>query len=225
MMGLRILTVGALIFLSAASGETQQKAAKTNPAAPCGHESAGLPGFYYEAVVARLTPPHFERSLISVAEGAEIKIVLMTDGEKFELWTDTPETSQKSVNEFLLDLNQSCRLPPDPADAAGLIKLKWESRPISAAQFEQAHSEFTSAISQYVSKAQARYEHLIEERMLTMHLDTLRYPIVYDNQHEHIELDVWNSADDPMVKWVRQLKKLAEDKFNRSFGSTEAGTR
>ena len=61
--------------------------------------------------------------------------------------------------------------------------------------------------------------------MLTMHLDTLRYPIVYDNQHEHIELDVWNSADDPMVKWVRQLKKLAEDKFSRSFGSTEAGTR
>ncbi len=54
MMGLRTLTVGALILLSAASGETQQ--AKTNPAAPCGHESAGLPGFYYEAVVARLTP-------------------------------------------------------------------------------------------------------------------------------------------------------------------------
>jgi hypothetical protein len=199
------------------SSQAQQRHTKSNPGSVCGNQSKGLPASYYETVLARIQPPGWQNAVISITEGAERKLVLWTDGEKFKLWTDTPD--QENIDGFLLDLDQSCRLPADPADALTLMKFKWESKELSPDQFAQLHREFTSALSQYVSKTQERYEVLVSTRSHIVWMDAIRYPIVYDNNHEHVEVEAYYVPDDPVVKWVLALKKLGEDSFHRSFGS------
>lgn len=120
----------------------------------------------------------------------------------------------------MLDLDQSCRLPPDPAAAAALIKIKWESADLSSPQFQQLHRDFTEALSHYIGKIQNRYDALIATRSRVVHLDSEGYSIVYDNDYEHLELEVWNINDqpvNPMLSWVRQLQRLAEERFKRRF--------
>src|SRR5277367_3304245 len=113
---MRILVVASLVLFSAALLQGQQQRAQTNPAAACGDQSVGLPDFYYEAVLERIRPP-VRHWLISITMGGESKLVLWTDGNKFELWKDMPDIPEKNIDRFLLDLDQSCHLPPDPADA------------------------------------------------------------------------------------------------------------
>jgi hypothetical protein len=145
---------------------------------------------------------------------------LWSDGKNFRLWTDTPEIAQKSIGDFLLDLDQSCHLPGDPADAAALIKVKWESSDLSSPQFAQIHRDFTEALSHYVAKIQDRYAAMIATRLGVVHLDAEGYSIRYDNSYEHIELLVWKMNDEPinpMLSWAHQLQRLAEERFKRSF--------
>jgi hypothetical protein len=207
-----IVALAALFLVPSVQGQHQPRQRRTNPPAPCGDESRAIPDFYYQAVVDRFKPPGYEKALIKIAVGSAIKIFLLTDEEKFELWTETPVTPQKNVHDFLLDLDQSCRLPPDPADAAALVKVTWESRELSAAQFAQLHRDFMSALSQYVSKIQERYG----SREMVEYLDAIRFPIVYENEYEHIEVDVWNDPRQykPMLDWIHELQKLAEDSFH-----------
>lgn len=194
---------------------------KTNPPSPCGDESSGIPGFYYEGVVDQFKPPGFKSALITITEGAEEKLVLMTDGTKFELWSGTPQTPQKSVNRFLLDLDQACRLPADPANAAKLIHVNWESSEISSTEFGQLHHAFILALSQFASNADERYTQLLTEKMLSMHLDTVQYPITYDNAYERVEVWVWNGpakdSDKAMLDWLQTLRRLAENRFHHPF--------
>jgi len=227
---MRILITVALVFCAVASLQVQQKKAqpqpRTNPALPCGERSPGLPDFYYEAVLARIKEPGWQDSLIRIVVGAGMGLVLRTDGEKFELWTDTPEIPQNDIAEFLLNLDQSCRLPADPADAVALLKVKWERKEISSAQFAQLHNSFTQALSEYVSKIQGRYGSLIATRLSASYVDAGQYSIVYDNAYEHIESKAWDVPEhgivNPMVKWVYELHKLAEDSFHRPFGNNSS---
>ena len=213
---MRSFIVAALVLFSAALLQGQKPQAQTNPGAACGDQSVGLPDFYYEAVLEHIQPP-VGRGVISIMMGGEKKLVLWTDGEKFQLLMDTPDTAQEGINKFLLDLDQSCRLPADPADAAALIKVKWESKELSPVQFAQIHRDFTSALSQYVSKIQERYG----SRALVEYLDAIRFSIVYDNNHEHIEVEAWdvpeNGKTSPMIKWAHEFRKLAKDSFPGSF--------
>jgi hypothetical protein len=199
---------------------TAQEATRTNPGTVRGDQSKGLPDFYYEAVLARIDPPDWKKSLIRITVGKEKKLALWSDGKNFRLWTDTPEVAQKSIGDFLLDLDQSCHLPGDPADAAALIKAKWESSDLSSPQFGHIHRDFTEALSHYVAKTQNRYDSIIATRLFVVHLDSEGYSIVYDNSYEHLELQVWNMNDqpnNPMLSWVHQLQRLAEERFKRSF--------
>ncbi|MGI0085835.1 MAG: hypothetical protein ACREBQ_12210 [Nitrososphaerales archaeon] len=214
---LRIVVAVVACLFTVVSLQGQQRHAKTNPPAPCGDQSSGIPDFYYQSVIGDFLPPGFRGSLIHISEGAEIKLVLLTDGKKFELWTDTPETPIRSVNQFLLDLDQSCRLPPDPDDAVALIKLKWESRELSPDQFAQLHRDFTNALSQYVANAQDRYSTLVTTQMLSIYPDAIRYPIVYYNNHESIKIEAWDVPTDPVSKWVHELKRFGEESFHRPF--------
>jgi hypothetical protein len=214
----RILTLAALVLFVAIPLPAQQPA-PTNPGKVCGDRSKSLPDFYYEAVIARIEPPDWRPSLIKISVGRERKLALWTDGETFKLWTDTFEITQKNITAFLFDLDQSCRLPADPAEAAALIKVKWESLELSAAQFAQIHRDFTEALSQYVAKIQPRYGTIIAKRKIKVYLDAGGYSIVYDNMDEHVELYVWDIDDEPvnpMLSWVHQLKRLAEQKFKPS---------
>jgi len=214
---LRILTVAALLLFVTGPLPVQEQA-RTNPGTVCGDRSNGLPDFYYEAVIARIEPPDWKKSLIRITVGQEKKLALSSDGKNLKLWTETPEITQKSIGDFLLDLDQSCRLPADPAAAAAFIKVKWESSDLSSPQFGQIHRDFTEALSHYVAKIQNRYDSIIATRLFVVHLDSEGYSIVYDNSYEHLELEGWNMNDEPinpMLSWVHQLRKLAEEKFKR----------
>jgi hypothetical protein len=193
---------------------------RTNPASACGDDSRGVPDFYYEAVLARIKVPDRQNRLIRITVSEEIELVLWTDGEKFELWTDTLDTPQKDVRKFLDDLDGSCRLPPDPA-AAALIKVKWESKSLSSDQFAQIHNDFMKALTQYVAKIRERFDPLMATKMSAVYVDASYYPIVYDNAYEHAEVEPWDVPDNgvvsPMINWVHQLQKLVEDSFHRPF--------
>jgi hypothetical protein len=215
---LRILTVGVLL-LFATGFLPVQEATRTNPGTVCGDRSNGLPDFYYESVIARIEPPDWKKSLIRISVEKERKLALWSDGKNFKLWAGTPEITQKSIGDFLLDLDQSCRLPADPAAAAAFIKIKWESSDLSAPQFEQIHRDFTEALSHYVARIQNRYGGIIATRLFVVHLDSEGYSIVYDNSYEHLQLEVWNMNDEPnnpMLDWVHGFKRLAEEKFKRA---------
>src|SRR5208283_2533631 len=146
-------------------GQDPQPQLRRNPAAVCGDQSQGLPDFYYDAVLSLIMPPEWKHGLIRVMVGGEIKLALWTDGEKFKLWTDKPDIAQKNIYQFLLDLDQTCRLPPDPRDAFELLKINWQSKDLSAAQFAQLHRDFTGALSKYVVWIQGRYAEMIATRM------------------------------------------------------------
>jgi len=200
-------------------GQDPQPQLRRNPAAVCGDQSQGLPDFYYDAVLSLIMPPEWKHGLIRVMVGGEIKLALWTDGEKFKLWTDKPDIAQKNIYQFLLDLDQTCRLPPDPRDAFELLKINWQSKDLSAAQFAQLHRDFTGALSKYVVRIQGRYAEMIATRMKIISLDAEAYSISYDNSYEHIQMLATNrnSDVDPMVDWADSLRKLGEDSFHRAI--------
>jgi hypothetical protein len=218
----RTFVFAAFILFSAVPLQTQQKHPHTNPGKTCGDQSAGLPDFYPEAVFAYIKPPGLERSVIRIVVGKSRKLVLWTNGEKFQLSTDTLDIPQENISGFLLDLDQSCRLPPDPKDAAALIKVNWEHKDLSAAQFAQLHNHFATALAQYVSKIRSRYSSQMSERKVLEYIHVEQFLIVYDNNFEHIEIGAWdlpeNNVLNPMAAWVHELQKFATQIFHRQFG-------
>jgi hypothetical protein len=221
---LRILVfAAAIVLVSAASLQAQQPRVQSKPGVVCSDKDRrmGRQDLYYFEVLRQIEPPDWKDSLISITVGGEKKLVLWTDGKKFSLLTDTPETTRKNIYDFFLDLDHSCRLPSDPAKAVGLIKIKWESKDLSSAQFADLHRTFTNALLQYVSNIQDRYTSMIETQLSPLYLDAVRYTVVYDNHYAHSEVDAWdvpeNGKPNPMVNWVHELKKLGEDSFHRSF--------
>jgi hypothetical protein len=124
--------------------------------------------------------------------------------------------AEKSVGEFLLHLEDSCRLPADPAQAAALIRVRWESADLSAEQFAKIHQQLVDALSQYAGQAQRRYSTIMNTKSSAVYLDTRVFPIHYYNGYERLTLDVF---DDPkehatMLDWIYQVEKLAEQKFH-----------
>jgi hypothetical protein len=213
----RLLEFGALALLSAGPLYAQDHRPRTNPAKPCGDQSKGLPGFYYDAVLAHITPPNWERSLIRIMiVSGERKLALWTDGENFKLWTETPDIPQKTIDEFLFDLDQKCVLPADPTEAVALLRIKWQSADLSAAQFAKIHADFINALSQFVSSAGARYDEAMKSKVGILYLHTVLYSVAYDDDYEPMEISVWNVPDihEPMLTWIHQLQKLGEDSFH-----------
>jgi len=220
---MRSYVLALLILFFPASLQSQQVQQRANPAEPCHNQKKWtIPDDYYFAVLAAIKPPGLGRSLVRIVFGGEIKIVLWTDGEKFQLSTDTFDLPQKSIGKFLLDLDRSCQLPPDPEDAAALIKFNWENKQLSAAQFAQFHDGFATALAQYVAKIQVRYRPLMSRGMIGSYLDAVNYKIIYDNTYEHNEVNAWdvpeNNALNPMAAWVHELQKFAAQTFHRPFG-------
>jgi len=223
---MRILAIATLAICASAFLPAQAPGTKANAVATlCEDQRKALPDSYPEAVLARIRPPNSQDFLVSINLAGDPKLMLGTTGDHFQLWTYIPDLGGKNVREFLKDLADSCRLPFLPGEAAALVKVKWESKELSATQFDQIHREFTRAASAYLSKAQNRYGPLLKTKMLTTHLDALYFEITYDNQDEHFELRVWDEGDkstDPMVKWGHDVLRLAAQSFHRSFGYKES---
>jgi hypothetical protein len=219
---MRVLVLLACLFFFVGVAVAQEGRDDAAPAKPCGNQAKWtIPDEYYSAVLADIRPVGLGQSLIRITTGGEIKLVLWTDGEKFMLSTDTFDLPQKSIWQFLLDLDRACRLPTDPNDAAALIKIHWEHKELSAAEFATIHERFSAALVNYVSKIQSRYSPLLPNRMIGSYVDAVQYSIVYDNNSEHIEIGAWNVPENhvlnPMATWVHELRKVAEASFHRSF--------
>jgi hypothetical protein len=167
-----------------------QELQKNTPAV-CGEHPSYLSDSYEAAVLSLIEPPNWKNNLIRIMVGNQIKIGLWTDGEKFKLWAGSPDIPQKNIYEFLEDLDEACHLLPDPRHAVDLIKFKWESKDLTAAQFAQLHRDFTKGLSQYGSTIQGRYAGMLATRTWVIHLDAIQYSVIYDNSFEHVELRVW----------------------------------
>jgi hypothetical protein len=215
-----LVAAGVIAFMALFPKVVQDTGNRTNPGSTCGDRSPGLPDFYDQAVLKYIEPPNWKHSLVRIAVGGSVKLDLWTDGERFKLWTDTlvPE----NVTKFLLELDQSCRLPADPAEAAHLIKTSWQSADLTASEFMEIHHEFTTAASRYVGSAQGTYDSMMRQKATVIYLDSTSFPIVYDSGFQHIELEVWNDpkAEQPILEWVFKLKRLAEDRFHRPIWNT-----
>src|SRR5271167_469605 len=180
----RLLEFGALALLSAGLLYAQDNRPRTNPGKVCGDQSKGLPDFYDEAVLARITPPNWETSLIRIMiVSGERKLALSTNGENFKLWTETPDIPQKTIIDFLFGLDQKCVLPADPTEAVALLRIKWQSADLSAAQFGKIHADFVNALSQFVSSAGGRYDETMKSKLGVIYLHTVLYRVSYDNDY------------------------------------------
>jgi len=217
LVAVAVILCGVVVTPPLLNAQVSHAQARTNPAAPCGDQSRGHPDFYYDGVLSLIKPPESQHHLVQIMAGGEIKLVLWTDGQKFKLWTNKLVTPQKNIGQFLLDLDQDCRLPPDPQAAFALLKITWESKELSSAQFVQLHFGFTSALSKYASNIQGRYAEMIATRTSVVFFEADAYSIVYDNSYEHVEIHARNRDGDldPVVGWARNLQKLGEDNFQR----------
>ena len=176
--------------------------------------------YYFEAL-KQIKPPEWKDSLISITVGAEVKLVLWTDGAQFRLFTDTLKTPKK-IYDFFLDLDRSCRLPPTPDEAAKLVDIQWESTDLTSAQFGTLHREFTTALGQYAAEMQNSYNPLMRSQLVPTYVDAVRYTIVYDNHYQHDEVQAWDvpehgTGTEAMLNWVHELHRLGEASFHRPF--------
>jgi len=199
------------LFLPQQAARSQSQ--RTNPGSKCGDQSLGLPNSYADAVFSQFEPPDWRGSLIRIGISGPSRLDLWTDGQNFKLWTY--EVTPPNVVKSLLDLDLSCRLPADPADAAAFFNVRWRSVELQPQRFAKLHRDFITAFSQDVSKAQRRYESMIETGLRVDHLDASGFQVVYDNSHEHFETWVWNdpehAQDEPMLVWLGQIQKVAEE--------------
>jgi hypothetical protein len=221
----RLLVAAAIFFLLAAvpASPQQKQASPTTSGRKCGPRAQELPFYYEEAALENIEPPEWRHELIRISVGTGTKLDLWTDGKTFKLWTAAVRF--RDVEKSLLDLNRACRLPTEPDEASALLKVKWEGADLPPGQFAKLHQDFTSALAQYSSKAQARYDDMMATTMRVIYLDTSNFRIVYDNSYEHIEADVWNDPenDKPLLDWIKELQKLAAEVLHHSVGFSELG--
>jgi hypothetical protein len=199
----------------------QQPQSPAKATTSCEEQEGALKSMaYIDATEDQIWPAAFPLSrgiTVAVELSYEAKAFLHTDGSKYELWLGTGQISGGKVVYFLEDLADSCRLPPDPADAVKLLNIHWEVKELSRSQFEQLHSSFMTALSQYSSLVRERSSYFMATMNFEIPLDASRYTIVYDNSWEHLkieELDLpINGHTTSMIKWARAFKKTVEETF------------
>jgi hypothetical protein len=222
-----------LIVLALALGGISQLSAQQGPqpgppkaGVSCEDESHALEsGVYVFAAVDHIWPPAFPTSrgiTVAVQFSWEMKVFLHTEGGKFELWMGAAEVPGNNVWNFLGDLADSCRLPPDPADAVKLLKIRWEVKELQRPQFEQLHKDLMGALADYVSTVRERSAYFMTTNYMSFPIDAGAYTIVYDNTWEHFRIEEVdlpiNGQTKPMIKWVHDFQNVAEQTFHRSLG-------
>ncbi len=187
-------------------------------------------GVYVYAVMDYIWPPDYPRPnpisflgiTLAVGLWPEGKVFLHAKGTKFELWLGTPEVPGNNIWDFLDDVADSCKLPPDPADAVKLLKVHWEVETITREQFERLHEDFMTALTDFVSTVRERSAFVMAKGLHGGGVDSSGYRIIYDNSWEHLEIDELDLPIDghlsPMIKWLREFQAAAEQTFHRPLG-------
>ncbi len=216
----------ALCCMAHLSAQQGPQSGPPKPGVSCEDESHALEsGVYGFAVVDHIWPPAFAVSggiTVAVQLTWEIKVFLHTNGSKFELWMGAAEVPGNNVWDFLGDLADSCLLPPDPGNAVKLLKIRWEVKELQRAQFEQLHNDFLAALTGYASQVRERSAYFMATNYASSPIDAGAYTLVYDNSWEHLRIEEVdlpiNGQTRPMIKWVHELKNVAEQTFHRAIG-------
>jgi hypothetical protein len=208
------------------SSHQQQRPGPRTLESVCDDQHKGLAsGAYVFAVIRQVWPPTIPRgggiSIAVVLRPAQ-KVILHTDGSKFQLWIGNLHVPEGSVWVFLGNLADSCSLPADPAEAVKLLQMGWESRELQKPEFDRLHTDFMKALSQYVESVQERSRYFMAAKRYGGGVDASRYLIVYDNSWQHLEIDEWNlpinGKTTSMINFVKLLKSDAEQRFGRTLG-------
>ncbi|MHB8525931.1 MAG: hypothetical protein ACYDD2_07230 [Candidatus Acidiferrales bacterium] len=225
MKGVLLVVTFAVFCILPLRAQQRSGGDSAKPCANCKEQKNALAsGAYGYAAMNNIWPPTFPVGAgitIAVQLKPEIKVFLHANGDRFELWVGTAQVPGNNVWDFLGDLADSCRLPPDPADAVKLLKIRWEVKDLQQKQFEQLHKDFMDALTSYVFTVQGRSAVFMAHKLQGGGVDASIYPIVYDNSWEHFKIDEWdlpvNGQTTSMIKWVHELKRFAEGSFHRSF--------
>ena len=201
----------AFCVLSVPLPSAAQSHTRTNPGTHCGDE--GFPDYYLNTMFSYIQPPGWRDSYLRISVGVSPEIAFATNGREFKIWTDVIEPP--NLWRTLSGLSKACRLPADPADVVPLLKIKWESANITPSQFAQIHKDLIEALSQYILKAQQRYD----QGKQVVFLDSSGYRVRYRNSYEEIEVAVTNDPDEfkPLLDWIDEVKKLFQEKFHRPY--------
>lgn len=200
-----------VFLLFATTLQSQQSKTRT---VPCGEKGERLATYwYYTAVLDGIRPPG-PRSLVSISLSPtpESKLVLRTDGNKYELLRGAPK---ENISAFLDRLDSSCQLPLNPRQTVDRIAMNWATTEIPRAKFEELHRDFTTALVQYSTNAQTRFASVLTEGGV-VHVHTPQYVVVYENGgFEHIEVEAWDDTENPdkmnpIIKWIHTILNLAK---------------
>src|ERR1700722_14066607 len=121
----RSLAVAALVSTSFLSLLSQTKNQRSNPGSECGDQSPwrrdlNFYNYYRMAVLNQLNmPPDWKSGLLKLTlYDGEVPLDLWTDGTHSKLWTF--KAVPPSIQKYLDELSDSCRLPGNPSAAAAL---------------------------------------------------------------------------------------------------------
>jgi hypothetical protein len=149
------------------------------------------------------------------------KAFLRAQDGKYELWLGTAQVPGGNVVDFLEDLADSCRLPPDPANAVKLLNIHWDVKELSRSLFEQMHSAFMTALSEYFSTVRERSSYFLAKNRVGGGVDAFGYTIIYNNSWEYLKIDEMdlpiNGQTTSMIKWVHQFQREVEQAFHGRF--------
>jgi hypothetical protein len=189
--------------------------------ANCGNPKVGVLTYSYSESVWQQLIPHDHQARpvieITLSFGRKSKLLLRAiDRSNFELLR---ATLPQNIDKSLAELEDSCRLPPNSADAVDLIAVKWDTARLDPELFGRLHREFIAALAQQVMDAQNRYDSVLEKGGI-ISFDSQGYSVVYDNGgYEHVEVegdDIARNRTEPIIKWVQSVAGLADEKFRKS---------
>lgn len=218
-----IFAAAVLSLLAASVHARPRNSPQSNPGSnwKCGPHVDELSYGYELAVVNAIEPPVWKGGLIMISVGTAVSINLWSDGNVFKLWATTSAVRFRDVERSLLQLNQACRLPMEPEDAARLLKVKWESSDLSPAEFAQLHSNFIKAPMDYEAIARDKYDDAMRTKEEEVRLGGEDIHVTYRNGYgQQITAEVLSDPEynKPMLDWIHELQRVATGKFHRQFG-------
>jgi hypothetical protein len=153
---------------------------------------------------------------ITIGDNYQRKFVLRAKNHShFEVRRFEPK---ENIFKTLHQLEDTCQLPGDPAEALRMLDIQWETREIDASQFEKFHRGFTEALKAYVLDSQTRYRSVLDGDIGSM-LDGDGWDVAYDNHgFEHIYVIAAARKDKngkllPLPLWAHDTVDFAESLF------------
>src|SRR5262249_825881 len=140
---------------------------------------------------------------ISLYTSGNPKLILRTDTENFEFLRGTPT---RELDESLHDLDRSCRLPPNPIDAVGLVKIKWERQKLSQSEWAKTHDELLDALLNYTADLRENHRKLLATKSTYLQVHAAQYSVIYDAGTYYVKARADDTIEEPaLIRWAKSL--------------------